>query len=100
MQHNAYTSVKGVDFGNSGPSKFTARVGTTINGGVTMEIRLGSKEGRLLGAISVPITGGDNRWELVSTDVEKITGVHDLFFVFKADKPGRIMFFDYWMFSK
>jgi len=36
----------------------------------------------------------------VSTDIEKVTGTQDLYFVFKSDKPGRIMYFDYWMFSK
>lgn len=100
MQNNAYTKVKGVDFGNQGAARFTARVGTTINGGVTMEIRLGSQNGKQIGTISVPITGGDDRWEVVSTDVEKTTGIHDIYFVFKSDKPGRIMYFDYWMFSK
>ena len=65
-----------------------------------MEIRLGSKDGNLIGKIRVPITGGDDRWDVVSTDVEKVTGTQDLYFVFKSDKPGRIMYFDYWMFSK
>ncbi len=100
MQDNAYTNVKGVDFGSQGAARFSARVGTTINGGVTMEIRLGSRDGKLIGTIKVPITGGDDRWEVVSTGVEKVTGTHDLFFVFKSDKPGRIMYFDYWLFSK
>lgn len=100
MQNNAYTKVKGVDFGTQGASRFSARIGTTINGGVNMEIRLGSKDGNLIGKIRVPITGGDDRWEVVSTDIEKVTGTQDLYFVFKSDKPGRIMYFDYWMFSK
>ncbi|MDD3787252.1 MAG: glycoside hydrolase family 43 protein [Petrimonas sp.] len=100
MQNNDYTKVKGVDFGNEGPARFTARVGTTHNGGVTMEVRLGSSDGKLLGTLNIPLTGGDNRWTLVTVDVPKITGVHDVFFVFKGDKPGRIMFFDYWMFSR
>ena len=100
MQNNAYTKVRNVNFRDHGPSKFTARVGTTHNGGVTMEIRLDSPQGQLLGTTKVPLTGGDDRWALVSTETSKVTGIHDLYFIFKGDKPGRIMYFDYWMFSK
>ena len=101
MKHGAYTQVKGVDFRNHGASKFTARLGTTHNVGVAMEVRLGSVTGQLLAELKAPFTSGDDRWEVVSVDIPKVTGVHDLFFVFKGkDKPGRIMFFDYWMFTK
>ena len=78
----------------------TARVGTTHNGGVTMEVRLDGREGRLLATINVPMTGGDDRWALVTADVANVTGVHDLYFVCRGDKPGRLMYFDYWMFHK
>lgn len=100
LKNNAYTKISAVDFGAVGAAKFTARLGTTHNGGVTMELRLDSKDGPLVGTVKVPLTGGDDRWALVSADVQKTTGIHDLFFVFKGDKPGRILFFDYWMFSK
>lgn len=100
LQNNAYIKVKDVDFGPVGASRLTARVGTTHNTGVTMEVRLDSKDGNLLGTVKVPLTGGDDRWVLVSTEVPKPTGTHDLYFVFKGEKPGRIMYFDYWMFSK
>src|SRR5690606_36171526 len=99
MQDGAYTSVKDVDFA-TGASKFTARIGTTHNTGVTMEVRLDGIDGQLLTTIEVPRTGGDNRWALVSRDIPKVSGKHDVYFVFKAkNKPGIIMYFDYWMFS-
>ena len=100
VQNGAYTQVKEVDFGTTGASKFTARVGTTHNGGVTMEVRLQSKDGPLLTTLKVPLTGGDDRWAVVSADIPKTVGVQDVFFVFKGEKPGRILYFDYWMFSK
>jgi len=100
MQDGAYTKVKDVDFA-TGASKFTARVGTTHNTGVTMEIRLNGIDGQLLTTIEVPRTGGDDRWSLVSYDIPTVSGKHDVYFVFKAEsKPGVIMYFDYWMFSK
>lgn len=96
----SYTHVKGVDFGTNGPSKFLARVSTTHNGKITLEVRAGSIDGQLLGTVKVPRTGGDNRWELVSIDVEKITGVHDLFFVFKGRQNTDVLSFDYWRFAR
>ena len=99
-RNDAYTKVIGVDFRESGASKFTARVGTTHNGGVTMEVRLGSVDGKLLTNIKVPLTGGDDRWVLVDSEIEKITGMHDLYFVFKGKAPQDIMYFDYWLFGK
>lgn len=100
MENGAYTKVKNVDFRKHGPSKFTARIGTTHNSGVTMEVRLNNKEGQLLGTIDVPRTGGSDRWALVTMDMPKVTGVHDVCFVFKGERPGVVMYFDYWMLTK
>ncbi len=98
-KNNAYTQVKEVDFRENGPAEFTARVGTVHNGNVSMEIRLDSLEGELLGTVNVPLTGGDDRWSLVSTKVKKVKGVHELYFVFKGKAPSNILYFDYWRFS-
>lgn len=99
MKDGAYIKVKDIDFRKEGASKFTARLGTTHNGGVTLEVRLDSPQGNLLTTVNVPMTGGDNRWALVSSDVAKVSGVHDLYFICKGKKPGRLMYFDYWMFQ-
>lgn len=98
--NNSYIKVKEVDFRKEGASKFSARVGTTHNGNIAMEVRLGSKDGDLLGTINVPLTGGNDRWSLQTIDVKKVTGVHDLYFVFKGKAQTDIMYFDYWKFSK
>jgi arabinoxylan arabinofuranohydrolase len=98
--NDAYTKVKEVDFRKEGASKFTARIGTTHNGNVSMEIRLDSKEGELLGTVNVPMTGGNDRWSLQTIDIKKVTGIHDLYFVFKGKAASQILYFDYWMFSK
>lgn len=98
MQDGAFTKVRDVDF-REGATQFTARVGTTHNDEVSMEVRLDGVDGQLLCTVEVPLTGGDDRWSIVSADVPKIGGVHDLFFVYKAKKkPGVIMYFDYWKF--
>ena len=100
IKNDAYIHVRNVDFRKEGAGKFAARVGTTHNSDVMMEVRIDSKEGPLLTSIRVPMTGGDDRWALVSSEIEKVSGVHDLFFVFKGKAQTNIMFFDYWMFSK
>ncbi len=96
----AYTKVKSVDFEALGASKFTARIGTTHNADVTMEVHADGLNGALLSTIKIPLTGGNNRWAVVSTAVSKITGTHDLYFVFKGKAETDIAFFDYWMFTK
>lgn len=100
IQNNAFVQVKNVDFTKQGATKFRARVGTTHNTGVSMEVHLDTKDGTPVTTLKIPLTGGDDRWAVVQSDIQKITGVHDVFFVFKGDKPGTVMFFDYWMFSK
>lgn len=100
MKNNAFTKVKDVDFRKEGASKFVARIGTTHHTDVSMEVRLDDVDGELIGTIKVPITGGDDRWALVTADIKKVTGTHDIYFVFKGKASSKIMFFDYWMFSK
>jgi arabinoxylan arabinofuranohydrolase len=96
----AFTSLRAVDFGNSGASAFTARIGTTHHSGVSMEVHLDGLEGKLLCTLKVPLTGGNNRWEIVSSAIENVVGLHDLFFVFKGTAETDIAYFDYWMFSR
>jgi hypothetical protein len=105
--HNAFIKVKEVDFGKKGASlpagqagKFTTRIGTTHNGNVSMEIRLDTKDGELIGTVNVPLTGGNDKWALQTIDVKKVSGIHDLYFVFKGEAKTDILYFDYWQFLK
>lgn len=96
--NGSYTKVRDVDFGQTGASGFRARV-STVHNDVTMEIRLDGIEGELIATVGVPRTGGSDRWELVSAEVTRVTGIHDLYFVFKGNTTGDLMYFDYWMFK-
>ena len=95
----SFTKVRGVDFKQTGATKFTARVGT-IHNNITMEIRTDSVDGQLLGTIKIPRTGGSNRWALETIDIHDIKNVHDLYFVFRGNAEGELAYFDYWMFSE
>lgn len=99
-ENGSYTKVKNVDFRNSSPTKLFARLGTVHNGNIYMEVRIDRIDGPLLGSVPALRTGGDNRWELVSVDIEKVTGVHDLYFIFKGPATTDILYFDYWRFAK
>jgi Beta-xylosidase len=100
MRDGAYIKVREVDF-RKGASKFTARVGSTHNGGVKMEVRLGSVDGTLLASLDIPYTGGDDRWRVLSSNLDKVSGIHDVYFVFRGEnKRGRIAYFDWWMVSE
>lgn len=96
LYNNSFTKVRSVDFRDKGATELTARVATAHNGNVSMEIRLDAVDGRLIGTIQVPCTGGNDRWELVTIDLPKVKGVHDVYFVFKGKAKTNIMYFDYW----
>lgn len=98
-KNNSYIKVKDVDFRNNGTSRFTARVGT-IHNGITMEVRTGTLDGKLLCTIEIPRTGGTDRWSLMTADVPSITGIQDLYFIFKGQGQNNMAFFDYWMFEE
>jgi hypothetical protein len=100
-KHNdAFIKVKEVDFRKKGASKFTTRIGTTHNGNASIEIRLDTKDGELIGTVNVPMTEDNDRWALQTIDVKKVSGIHDLYFVLKGNAKTDILNFDYWKFSK
>ncbi|MCH5719456.1 carbohydrate-binding protein [Niabella hibiscisoli] len=93
--------MKNADFGTSGASLFSARVGTTHNGGVTLEIRLDKPDGPLAGTLKIPMTGGNDRWALTDLKLDqKIKGLHDVYFVIRGKAAINLMYFDYWRFLK
>jgi arabinoxylan arabinofuranohydrolase len=52
-----------------------------------------------LGSCEVKSTGGLQNWITVSTKVNKIKGVHDVYFVFKGNQ-GDLFNFNWWKFDK
>lgn len=88
-----WIKVRGVDFGMAGATSFSARVASTAAGG-TIELRLGSATGTLIGTCNVPATGGAQTWMTTSCDVKGATGVNDLYLKF----TGGGFNFDSWQF--
>jgi arabinoxylan arabinofuranohydrolase len=96
INNGDYIKVKGVDFGK-GAKSFEASVASASQGG-TIEIYTDSLSGPLLGTCMVANTGDWQKWITKSCKVDKINGVHDLYFVFKGEK-GDLFNFDWWKFN-
>ena len=98
IDEDEYLVVKKVDFAK-GAKQFTVSAYAHMFGG-TIEIRLDSKRGTLIG--EVEITNTKDLYKEFTTSIDKAaTGVHDLYFVFKGgDIQQRNLFnLDWWRFE-
>jgi hypothetical protein len=98
----SFLKVRNVDFGTKGPKNFRASVATGLPASI-LEVRLDSINGPLATTLKVARTGGWDTWVTQQSPVnEKVTGVRDVYFLFKGDNVtvGRELFnFDFWMFN-
>ncbi len=81
IENGDYTLYKNIDF-KDGATSFTALVTTTAD--TSIELRLDSPTGTLVGTLPVVSTGGFNAYEEQSCNINKVTGKHDLYLVFKG----------------
>jgi hypothetical protein len=88
-----YIKVKNVDFG-AGATSLSARVAATAGGG-SIQIRIGSQTGTLVGTCSVAATGGAQTWSSTTCPITGASGIKDLFFVF----AGGSFNFNNWKFT-
>jgi len=87
-----WVRVRGVDFGSAGAKSFKARVASTGTGSI--ELRLGTETGTLIGTCPVTATGGAQMWADTTCDVTGATGVKDLYLKFTGTFN-----FNYWQFT-
>ena len=96
IHNDDYIKLQAVDFGDKGPSKFTARVASGLRGG-QIELHADSIDGKMIGVVNVPGTGGWEAWKEISMDITaELTGVHDFYMVFRGRKGPKLMNFDWW----
>ncbi len=89
-----WIKVRGVDFGSAGAGSFSARVASAASGG-SIELRLGSATGTLIGTCTVPGTGGAQTWVDATCTLTGATGVKDLYLKF----TGSSFNVNYWQFT-
>ena len=97
ISNGDYIKVKGVNFG-TGALSFDARVASAASGG-SIELRLDSQTGTLIGTCAVAGTGGAQTWMTTSCTVTGATGVHDLFFKFTGGSGASLFNFNWWKFT-
>ena len=111
--HNGdYIKLQNVAFDNKYPRVFKARVASGLRGG-QIEIHLDSVRGRCLGKVNVPGTGGWEKWQTITLDLDystlkdidaptrTLSGIAlpetaDLYFVFTGRKGPKLFNFDWW----
>lgn len=104
ISNNDYIKVREVDFGEEGPKTFktTAACGGDLQGG-TMNIWLDyedEEKRQQIGKIDVTQTGAENAYKLFTTNIDKkVTGVHDLYFIFTGAETGNFFNLDSWTFG-
>ena len=96
IDNGDYIKVKGVAFGG-GATSFSARVASAASGG-TIELRLGSPSGTVVGTCAVPGTGGWQTWTTVTCPVGGATGTQDLYLRFTGG-GGSLFNVNWWQFG-
>jgi arabinoxylan arabinofuranohydrolase len=97
IDNGDYIKVKGVDF-EKGAKEFMASVAST-SASAAIEIHLDSPTGALLGTLKVKNTGNLGSWMVQSCKVSLKSGIHDVYFVFKAAGNNQLLF-DWWQFNQ
>lgn len=94
ISNGDYIKVRSVDFGK-GAKSFEASIASASQGG-KIEIHIDDRNGSLLGSLDVKNTGDIQTWQTLSCKVNKVKGVHDLYFVFKGGSGDNLFNFDNW----
>ncbi|WP_018463114.1 glycoside hydrolase family 43 protein [Segatella paludivivens] len=91
--------VRVLDFGTTSPKTFTASVASALQGG-KIEVHADKPDGKLLCTLTAPYTGGWEKWQTVDANLnEEITGIHNLYFLFKGNQGAKLFNFDWWQFK-
>lgn len=103
ITQGAWIRLQGVDFGSAdtSPWNLTVRVASPIAGGL-VEAHLDSVDGPLVASAAVPNTGGWQSYVNVTVNTSSsvdISGIHDLFFVFRGTGTTGLFNFVSWRFS-
>ena len=84
-----------VEAGKNNPNVFALTADVT--GSVTVNLRLDSNLGDIIGTVTISKTGSIEKYRVFSGKVKNAVGVHDLYICFdKADGDTRL---DWWQFK-
>ncbi|WP_312029646.1 carbohydrate-binding protein [Paenibacillus sedimenti] len=80
IENGDYVVYNNIDFG-SGAASFQARVASATNGG-SIEVRLDSITGTLVGTCAVAGTGGWQTWTNKTCNISGVSGIHNVYLKF------------------
>ena len=84
IQNFEYVGYMNVDFGSKIANKVLFRVSSADTGG-TIEVRLGSSNGTLIGSVEVPATANWQSYVTITCNIENLTGLQHIYLVFKGE---------------
>ncbi len=90
-----------VNFGAASPATVQVRVASGAAAGVTgtVQFRLDSTTGPLIGSVTVSPTGGWQTWTTLSTTVSGATGTHNVYAVFGSAQTADLMNINWFIFN-
>jgi xylan 1,4-beta-xylosidase len=97
IENGDYIIYKNMDF-ETGAASFQARVSSATQGG-SIELRLDSIDGPLVGTCLVPESGDWQTWTTTKCDVSGAKGVHDLYLKFIGGS-SYLFNLNWWKFSE
>ncbi len=97
INNGDWVAVGGVDFGDNGAETFEAKVAGLAGG--TIELRLDSPDGEVIGTLDVESGNGDE-FTTLSCSVENAVGEHTLFFVYSGEGEDELMEVQSWQFTE
>lgn len=90
-----------VEFGDEPATKVAARVASDVDaGGGRIEVRLDSPGNAPAGTLEIGDTGGWQKWESRTGDLEPTTGRHTVFLTFARDDTTEFVNLNYFAFGR
>lgn len=93
IENGDYIGFKNVNFGR-GADSIDVRVASNGNGN-SVEVHLGSPEGKLIGSMDIISTGGWQNWATQKCSIDNTSGVNDVYLVFKGGS-GYLYNINWW----
>ena len=91
--------VREVDFGTKQPTAFIASAASALQGG-RIEVRLDSLTTQPIAVVTIPYTGGWEKWRKVQANVTRqVSGKHDVYFTCTGYKGMKLFNLDWWRFQ-
>lgn len=97
MQAGNWIKITVFDFGEAGASQVTLRTANESEE-CEIELRLDSLDGQVVANCRIPSTGGGQKWQTATCDVNGATGVHALYLRCLGG-AGNLVNLDWWQFT-